>query len=226
MSFVQSHADPAARAKAIIVVGGVHALLGVTLVVGLTYTGIIKTDVYTPPFVLTDPPVPTSIDPVEQTDPVENYIPTTAPNDPLDLNTNVSDTVVTPENAPVDRPTDLIPNPLPTPTYAPDPPRPTASFAPVSASPRNGPAGWITNADYPSAPLRRQEEGTAAYRLVIGSDGRVDECQITASTGSRALDTATCRFLERRARFDPARDQSGRNVVGTYSGQVTWQIPD
>lgn len=226
MSFVQSHTDPAARAKAVIVVGGVHALLGFALVVGLTYTGVINSDEYDPIIEFTDPPETVPTDPVEQTDPVENYIPPTAPVDPLDLNDKVTDTVVPPDNAPIDRPIELIPTPLPTPTYAPDPPRPTASFAPVAASPRNGPAGWITNVDYPSGPLRRGAEGTAGYRLIIGSDGRVNDCQITASTGFAALDQATCRFLERRARFDPAKDQSGRTVVGSYAGRVTWEIPE
>ena len=227
MSFVQSHADPAARAKAIIVVGGVHALLGAGLVLGLTFTGIIQPDDDFTTIIFRDPP-PTPVDPVppEQAQPTATYYPPVAPKPPLDLRDNASTEVRPLDDAPVDRGTTLFPTPLPTPTYAPLPPAPTPSFSPVSARPSNGPAGWITNADYPSAPLRRSEEGTAGYRLVIGSDGRVDDCQITASTGSRALDTATCRFLERRARFDPAKDQSGRNVVGTYTGQVTWDIPE
>ena len=225
MSFVQSHADPSARAKAVIVVGGVHALLGAGLVLGLTFTELVKTDDNPDAIIIDAKPTPEPTPDPQPTAEVVNYTPVTAPIPPIPFTPPETSVRPTPEDPPVG-PTNLTPTPLPTPTYAPDPPRPTPSFTPVSARPRNGPAGWISTIDYPSTPLRRGEEGTAGYRLVIGSNGRVDECQITASTGSRALDTATCRFLEQRARFDPARDQTGRDVVGTYTGQVTWQIPD
>jgi protein TonB len=85
---------------------------------------------------------------------------------------------------------------------------------------------WITTDDYSRSDLTRNREGTARYRLVIGSDGRVDACEITSSTGHTSLDTATCRLIERRARFDPATNSQGNRVVGTYSGSVTWQIPE
>ena len=227
MSFVQSHADPAARAKAIIVVGGVHAVLGITLVVGLTYTGVIKHDVYDPTVLFPVEKPTTPPPPPEQTTPDIIYIPPTAPTSTVDLTNDISDTVRPVKDWPAIPPiVDAFPNPLPTPTYAPNPPRATPTTSPVSARPRNGPTGWITNDDYPRAGITRELEGVAGYRLVIGSDGRVDECQITGSTGHTVLDRATCQLIERRARFEPATDQTGRTVVGTYDGQVTWDIPD
>ena len=107
----------------------------------------------------------------------------------------------------------------------PDPPTPTPSFAPSSPMPLNGPAGWIANADYPRVALTRGWEGMTNYRLAIGVDGRVTSCSIVASSGHQALDEAACRFIQRRARFEPAVDGSGRDVAGSFFGAVTWQIP-
>ena len=227
MSFVQSHADPAARAKAIIVVTGIHAVLGITLVVGLTYTGVINVTKNLPSRLFpTAPPPETPAPPPEAAQPTTPQIPQYAPVPQIPLTPTAETTVrPVPENPPVG-PIGLAPIPLPTPTYSPAVPTPTPSFSPVSARPRNGPTGWITNNDYPRAGITRQLEGVAGYRLVIGSDGRVDECQITSGTGHTVLDRATCQLIERRAQFEPAKDQSGRTVVGTYTGQVTWDIPD
>lgn len=61
---------------------------------------------------------------------------------------------------------------------------------------------------------------------MIGSNGRVNECEITRSSGHASLDRNTCRLIERRARFDPATNNRGETTVGTYSGSITWQIPD
>ena len=40
------------------------------------------------------------------------------------------------------------------------------------------------------------------------------------------LDDAACRRISQRARFDPATDETGGKVVGTYAGTVKWEIPD
>ena len=40
------------------------------------------------------------------------------------------------------------------------------------------------------------------------------------------LDAATCDKLARRAKFDPASDETGAAVPGTYTGAVRWQIPE
>ena len=41
-----------------------------------------------------------------------------------------------------------------------------------------------------------------------------------------ALDDATCRLISRRAQFDPATDETGARVPGTYTGSVRWELPD
>ncbi|MBU1606453.1 MAG: energy transducer TonB, partial [Alphaproteobacteria bacterium] len=68
--------------------------------------------------------------------------------------------------------------------------------------------------------------GTARFRLEIAADGRVTGCAITGSTGHAALDTATCRLLEQRARFEPARNSNGDAVAGSFVNAVRWELPD
>ncbi len=105
-------------------------------------------------------------------------------------------------------------------------PEPRPSFAAVRPEPRNGPGGWVTTRDYPRVALVRGWEGTARYAVEVNLAGRVTDCRITSSTGHEVLDDATCRYITRRARFDPARNTSGEEVSGTFTGAVTWQIPD
>lgn len=103
---------------------------------------------------------------------------------------------------------------------------PAATLDPVTASPRGEPGRWITNDDYRTSWINRGFSGVAGFALAIDAQGRISDCTITRSTGHDALDAATCRLLERRARFDPARDGAGDPVAGTYRSSVNWQIPE
>jgi protein TonB len=80
--------------------------------------------------------------------------------------------------------------------------------------------------DYPMVAIRRDEEGTVAYRLSISRRGHVTECEVVSSSGSDALDRATCEILEGRARFEPARDAQGKRVTDEYTGRIRWELPD
>lgn len=217
-----SQPDPSRRAKAIIAVGAIHAVLAYGLVTGLG--GVIR-DPFAPPLVgtqiplppLPPPPEPTPEDPVLPTvqDPVAPLPPIPLPQpgparDPFD-----PDAAVLPE-------VPGVPNPGPTAS----PPRPAPSFTPTLARPANRPSSWISNNDYPRRPLVAGAEGTARYRLIVGTNGRVSSCEITHSTGNAQLDQATCRLIAQRARFEPATGQDGAKVLGAYSGTVRWNIPE
>ncbi|NMW30870.1 TonB family protein [Altererythrobacter sp. RZ02] len=106
----------------------------------------------------------------------------------------------------------------------PVPPVPT--FEPIAAKPRNAPSGWITQSDYRTSWINREYTGVARFQLSIGTNGRVQNCQIMASTGHSVLDTATCKLASRRARFEAARDSNGEKVIGSYTGSVRWELPD
>ena len=230
MAYIDAGADPAARAKAAVTVIGIHALLGFGLVAGLAVTGSLPTiDRGFEGLIFdTDPPeIPDETETIPD-DTAPPYSPPQAPDAPFALDTP---TVI--DFAPVtDRPRDvvLIPGPIPGPTASPGPiatpSPPPSAFTPVGPRPSDNVQRWITSDDYSRSDLMREREGTARYRLVIGSNGSVDACEITASTGHSSLDRTTCRLLERRARFDAATDRTGAKVVGTYTGSVTWQIPE
>ena len=98
-----------------------------------------------------------------------------------------------------------------------------ATVDPVAPRPRN--SEWVTDNDYRTSWINRGWEGVAAFRLSIGTDGRATACTITQSSGHEALDDATCRHVTRRARFDPAKDNQGKLVTGTFTSAVRWRIP-
>jgi len=85
-------------------------------------------------------------------------------------------------------------------------------------------ASYFTDNDYPAT--EHEQSGTSSFRLTVAANGRVSNCLITASSGSSALDAATCRLLTSRARFEPARDRKGRPTVGSISSRVQWRLPE
>lgn len=110
--------------------------------------------------------------------------------------------------------------PVPEPSTSPPP-----LFKPKAAAPRGNWQQWVTTNDYPTHDLRAEHQGTTRYRLSIDTAGRVTHCAVTASSGWPGLDKAACDRVSNRARFEPASDQTGARVAGSFSGSVTWQIP-
>ncbi len=222
MSYLYHSADPRRRSGAIIAVVAIHAIVGYVLVTGLAADYVrhaadrLKAD-----FILDPPePAPPPPDPVVQPEPAKSE-PLVAPPQALDLPTTNRVEVTKFDPLVIADPV-IIPLPTPLPLIQ---PKPTPSFAPKAARPRNDPARWVMTEDYPAGALRLEEEGTTGFAVIVGSDGRVDACEITRSSGSTRLDEATCRNVEKRARFEAATDQNGARVVGRYTSTVRWQIP-
>ena len=123
---------------------------------------------------------------------------------------------------------DIPAPPMPNPTFDPGPPplpKASPSFTPASAKPANDPGGWVSANDYPTRDIRHGNEGTARFQLTIGASGKVTGCTITQSSNHSDLDEATCRYVLRRAKFEPATDGAGKRVPGKYSGSIRWVIP-
>jgi protein TonB len=105
----------------------------------------------------------------------------------------------------------------------PKPPDPTPTVQ--SARAKGDVRTLITPDDYPDAARRHDETGTVRARLEIGANGSVTGCSIVASSGSAALDSATCRVLRARAHFTPAKDSSGQAVADSYvTPRIVWKI--
>lgn len=205
------------KITALIIVALIHVAVGYALVTGLAYEAAKKviqkvTTVDIKEEVKKDeppPPPPKKADvpppPIVAPPPKINVAPA-AP---------VIETVTTPP--PVMPPMVLVPPP----PAAPPPPR----FTPKGASPKGNPGNWATTNDYPARALREEREGTTGFRVTIGPDGRVTDCQITSSSGHSDLDQATCDNVRRRARFAPATDGEGNPTTGSYQNRVRWVIP-
>ena len=82
--------------------------------------------------------------------------------------------------------------------------------------------GGLTNADYRRARPPEGAAGTVRVSFRVRTDGRVDRCEVIGSSGYAAFDEATCRLIEQRFRFRPARDESGRAVEWTIRTDYTW----
>lgn len=84
--------------------------------------------------------------------------------------------------------------------------------------------GLLSSDDYPAAALDREEEGRVTFRLVVGPSGRVDNCTIVLSSGSSTLDAATCRIMQSRARFAPARSADGSATTDAVTASINWRL--
>jgi protein TonB len=80
------------------------------------------------------------------------------------------------------------------------------------AKPKNRHA-WFTLDDYPNAAAEAGEQGNVSVTFVIGSDGRISDCQVVGSSQHPRLDVIPCKLLLKRARFKPAKDAAGNPVA-------------
>ncbi|WP_296680048.1 energy transducer TonB [Novosphingobium sp.] len=207
------------RTIAFVVVALIHLALIYALVTGLAYEGIqAVVKKVTTVDIKKDEPKKEPPPPPKQKAAAP---PIVAP--PVKINVNVAPppitTVTTPP--PVAPIVPIIAPPAPVPAPPPPPPR----FQAKSASPKGNPGSWANANDYPSGPLRREEEGVTRFRVTIGADGRVTSCDVTGSSGSSELDSTTCSLITRRGRFNPAMDGEGKPVAGGWASSVRWQIP-
>ena len=62
------------------------------------------------------------------------------------------------------------------------------------------------------------------FRLAIDAGGCPVGCSITKSSGYETLDKAACGVMYRKARFDPATDEHGNPVPGTYRNKFVWSL--
>lgn len=203
------------RITAFIIVALIHVFVGYALVTGLAYSAAKKvlqkvTTVDIKEEVKKEEPPPPP--------PKKDVAPPPPVAPPVKINVAVApppiQTVTTP---PPPAPIVLAPPPVAAPP--PPPAGPTKG-----AVPKGNPGSWATTNDYPSRALREEREGTTGFRVTVGPDGRVTDCQITSSSGHPDLDQATCANVQRRARFTPAVE-NGQPTTGTYSNRVRWVIP-
>ena len=216
-----SYADPQAistrKIVSLALVALLHLLLGYALVTGLAYKVIKKTaedlkviDVKDepPPPEQKPPPPP----PQQKVEPPPMVAPPPIVQTPTIM-------------APPIQTVRVAPPPVITPQAPVAPPPPPAPVISKAAGAKGNPADWITNDDYPPSAIRNEEHGTTGIAWTINTAGRVENCHVTSSSGSPALDQAACALITRRGRYTPAADQSGSPISSTSSRRVTWVLP-
>jgi len=215
MSYAERKQMSSNRVVAIIVVALIHLLLGYALVTGLAYNVAKKMAEDLKTFDVEDEPPP----PPDEPPPPPEQVPDTpppmvAPPPIVRTNTVAPPMIVTPVAPP---PQITVAPPRP-----PAPP-PVRTIEPAKA--RANLASYVSNEDYPDSAIRNEEQGTTGFRLDVSADGRVSNCTITASSGSSALDNATCRLMRSRARFTPATDSTGAKTSDSVSSRIRWVLP-
>ncbi len=216
MSYAQKKQMSTNRTPAIIVVALIHVGLGYALVTGLAYNVAKKAMEDLKTFDVTEEPPPPEEKPPppEKTDtpPPPQIV---APPPLVRTNTNAPPIISTP----------IAPPPVITPRAAPAPPAPPPQPVrkePISVS--GNLQGLFRDSDYPQSAMDNEETGTVSVVLQVGSNGRVTGCSVTRSSGSRTLDSTTCRILTSRAKFTPARDSSGNPTSGSFPQRITWRL--
>ena len=86
-------------------------------------------------------------------------------------------------------------------------------------------AALISDGDYPESAIAAEEQGIVSFALDVARDGHVTGCAIEASSGSAALDAATCRIMTTRGRFIPAHDRKGRPTTDRLHARIKWILP-
>ena len=231
MSYANRKQMASNRTAAIIVVALIHVVLGYGLVTGLAYSVMKKAAEDLKTFDVEDEPPPPPEKPPPPPDAAPPPPQVAAP--PPLVRTNL---------APPPIQTVQTLNPAPQITVEARPVLPTMKACPdgssipvqlackpkisQQAAPKGSLTGLFSGDDYPPSAQRSGDQGTTAVRLTIGTDGRVSDCSVTASSGSSSLDTATCSIIRRRARFTPAKDQNGGPTTGSYSQRIKWVLPE
>lgn len=83
-------------------------------------------------------------------------------------------------------------------------------------------SGKLTRRDIPRSVWKAGNRGNVVAHFTVGVDGRASDCRIRQSSGHPDLDATTCRLIEDRFRFEPARDERGRAVARPYGWLQEW----
>lgn len=85
-------------------------------------------------------------------------------------------------------------------------------------------SGRIEHSDYPRDAGDAGAEGTVVVHFDVGAEGHVTGCKVADSSGNAELDAVTCRLVEQRFRYEPAKDAQGRAVPAFIEWTQIWWI--
>ncbi|MDZ7588388.1 MAG: TonB family protein [Parasphingorhabdus sp.] len=85
-------------------------------------------------------------------------------------------------------------------------------------------SGEIRDRDYPKAARKARAEGIVIAHFTVGPNGRPSGCVVKRSSGNEELDATTCRLIEARFRYQPARNSKGEPVSEVMGWQQSWWL--
>ena len=224
MAYAQQKQIGTNRTLAIIIVALIHLILGYALITGLAYNVIKHAADELKTFDVEEEPPPP---PDEPPPPPPEQVPETPPpvvSPPPIVRTNTQPPAV--QSVPSAPPPVITPRAAPAPPAPPAPPPPPPP--PVKTVPPRSATGDLQGLfrgdDYPESAIMGDEQGSVTVRLTVGTNGRVSNCEVISPSGSRALDRATCRILQSRAKFTPARDNRGNPTTDTVTQRIRWVL--
>lgn len=214
MSYLQHEGMSKNRMYALIAVAILHVLMGYMLISGLAVkavkviTGPMQVQQIDEEIVDVEEPPP----PPERLEEIPPYVPP-------------PDVVIEAPPPAVETIQATTTPPPPPPVIAPPAPTVIAPPSPVEVKPvrPRGRTVTISQDDYPAASTRAQEEGRMTVKVTVGTNGRVQSCEVVRSTGYKRLDERACQVAERRWRFHPATED-GDAVASTYTQNITWEL--
>jgi TonB family protein len=76
--------------------------------------------------------------------------------------------------------------------------------------------------DYPYESIMSGDQGTVIARLTSDVSGKINDCAVVVSSGSKPLDNATCGAALKRGRFSPAIGADGKPTASKFITRTTW----
>ena len=95
----------------------------------------------------------------------------------------------------------------------------------VAAAARANLASYLKDEDFPGEALGKDFSGTTGFAMLIDEAGRVADCMVVETSGHAILDMQSCAIMKVRARFQPARDKSGKPTRDRVRSRIRWVIP-
>ena len=91
------------------------------------------------------------------------------------------------------------------------------------AIPREDPQTWVTKADFPVDMRQRRRSGFNSVRLLLDETGRPTSCHVQRA-GADSFNSAACRILMERGRFEPALDAAGQPMPSYWVTNFRFQL--
>ena len=83
---------------------------------------------------------------------------------------------------------------------------------------------WIDPTKYPKALLNERQGALLQLRLVVGPDGKVEDCAIQNLVGEEAFAKLTCESIKEKAKFRPAMNAKKQPVRSLWFQRVAFQV--